>query len=611
MKLRLLVALLATAAPATAQGQPPGRVGARAVEPAMQKLPDFKAANVRVDAAVVEPVKLAPDLSALRVPAGFRISMFAEGLGNARMLAVADDGTIYLTRREEGDVQMLRDTNNDGRADLVRTVARRPGMHGIALDGRTAFLVTNKEVFTAAIAADGSFGPLTRIIDDLPDAGQHPNRTIAVGPDGMLYISVGSTCNACHETNVENATMLRATRDGKSRTIYAAGLRNTIGFGWHPRGGQMWGLDHGIDWLGDTQQQEELNRIGQGKQYGWPYIYAQGGQNPQDDPPGDLTMDDWDRMSERSVLGTDAHAAPMQMEFYRGAMFPAAEQSNAFAAFRGSWNRKNPSGYDVRRIRFDAGGSAVAIEPFVTGFITKTRGGGWGQRGRLAGLAVANDDALLFSDDANGVIYRVTYEGPASPGAMLPKPRMAPMPLEPRPLGQALAMTRGETQAPARLTISSPAFRANGAIPQVHSAYHEGISPPLTWGALPAGTRSVALLVEDPDAAVGKPFVHWLAWNVAPTMTGLPEAVPNTPQLPAMMNLRQGRTTRGSTGYYGPRPPVGDKPHRYHFQLFALDTLLAISPGSDRETLLAAIQGHVLGKGELVGTYRQEAPPAK
>jgi Raf kinase inhibitor-like YbhB/YbcL family protein len=601
----LLTCLLAGAAiPAFAQ---PGRVGDRPDEPAGQPLPDHQAANVRVDGAVVEPLKLPPDLAALKVPAGYRIGIFAQDLGNARMLAVADDGTVYLTRRAEGDVQMLRDTNGDGRADLVRTVARRPGMHGIALDGRTAWLVTQKQVYTAPILTDGGFGPLTRIIDDLPDTGQHPNRTIALGPDGMLYLSVGSTCNACTEASPESASMLRVSRDGKSRMIYAAGLRNTIGFDWHPRTGALWGLDHGIDWLGDTQQVEELNRIASGKQYGWPFIYGMGGHNPQDDPPGNLAMEDWDRMSERPLLGTDAHAAPMQMAFYRGAQFPAAEQGSAYAAFRGSWNRREPSGYDVRRVRFDAAGNPVAIEPFVTGFITRVQGGGWGHRGRLAGLAVARDGALLFTDDENGVIYRVSYEGPDRAGSALPKP---PVVNEQPPAGP-IALARTETTANGRLTVSSPAFGANGAIPRQHSAYYEDISPPLSWGALPAGTRSVAVIMDDPDAASAKPVNHWLAWNIPPALTALPEAVPTLPQVDTLQNIRQGRNSRGSTGYFGPRPPVGDKPHRYHVQLFALDKTLDILPGSDRETLLRAMQGHVLGKGEVVGTYRQATAPTK
>ncbi len=606
------VLLASVVLPVAAMAQEmPGRVGSRSVEPAGQALPDHKAANVRVEGAIVEPLKLPPDVSALKAPPGYKVSIFAQGLGNARMLAVADDGTVYLTRRTEGDVLMLRDTNGDGRAEAPVTVARRAGMHGIAIDGRTVYLVTQIDVYSAPILPDGRFGVLTRIIDDLPDTGQHPNRTIAVGGDGMLYISVGSTCNACAERSPESAAILRASKDGKSRTIYASGLRNTIGFGWHPRTGQLWGLDHGIDWLGDEQQPEELNKIDQGKGYGWPYIYAQGGHNPQDDPPGELTMADWDAMNERSVLGTDAHAAPMQMAFYKGAMFPAAEQGNAFAAFRGSWNRSDPSGYDVRRVRFDAAGNPVAIEPFVTGFLTRTQGGGIGHRGRLAGLAVAQDGALLFTDDENGVIYRVSYEGPDRAGSNLAGVMPGPMPLEPRPKGETLAMARDETQGRGSLRVGSPRFATRAAIPAEHSAWYQDVSPPLSWSGAPAGTKSFALLMEDPDAKMGKPFVHWVAWNIPATVMKFDEALPTFPQVPQLGKMRQGRNTRGSIGYYGPRPPVGDRPHRYHFQIFALDTLLEIKPGSDRETLIAAMAGHVLAKGETVGLYGQATPPVK
>jgi len=163
------------------------------------------------------------------VPAGFELTTFATGLGKPRVLAVASDGTVYATRRDTGDVIMLRVSDRDGKADPPVIVARRPQMHGIAVDGSKVYLVTVKELFVADRQADGTLGPLRRVIDDLPDAGQHADRTIVVGKDGMLYLSVGSTCNACDESNPENATMLRVKPDGSARTIYA-GLRNTIGF---------------------------------------------------------------------------------------------------------------------------------------------------------------------------------------------------------------------------------------------------------------------------------------------------------------------------------------------------------------------------------------------
>ena len=223
----------------------------------------------------VEPT--APRLRALQVPEGFTIRAFAEGLENPRILAVGDDGAVYVTRREQGDVLRLRDADGDGAADEVRTMLRLPDVHGITVHNGDVYLATIREVYRVPVEADGSFGRPVSLITDLPDGGQHPNRTLAFGPDGKLYISVGSTCNACLEPNHESATLLRAEPDGASRAIFASGLRNTIGFAWHPQTGELWGLDHGSDWLGDDRPREELNRIVQGANYGWPYVTS-GGQ---------------------------------------------------------------------------------------------------------------------------------------------------------------------------------------------------------------------------------------------------------------------------------------------------------------------------------------------
>jgi len=196
-------------------------------------------------------------LAQIKAPEGFKVTPFATGLKNARILAVAPDGTVYVSRRDQGDVLMLKDTDGDGRADGTPVmVANRPGAHGLAIRDHKLYIATSKEVFVADIRPNGWLGPLTEIIKDLPDSGQHPNRTLAFGPDGMLYISVGSTCNACNEANPESATLLRATPDGTRRTIFATGLRNTIGFAWSPVTGELWGMDHGIDFLGDDVQPE-------------------------------------------------------------------------------------------------------------------------------------------------------------------------------------------------------------------------------------------------------------------------------------------------------------------------------------------------------------------
>lgn len=568
-----------------------------------------EAADVTFTGHVLEPKKVKVDpknLDALKLPEGFRLNVFADHLTNPRMMAVAPDGTVYVTRRSVGDVVMLRDTDGDGTADERKVVANRPQMHGIAIDGDTIFLAAVKDVYKAAIAKDGTLGELRRIIDDLPDGGQHPNRTLAVGPDKMLYISVGSTCNACAETSPESATLLRASLDGKKRTVFASGLRNTIGFGWQPGTGNLYGMDHNIDWHGDDQPKEELNLLQEGKKYGWPYVLADGFLNPQDDPPGDITLEQWAASSEKPALLYTAHSAPMQMAFYDGKSFPADYAGNAFVAMRGSWNRKPPSGYEVMRIVFE-GGKPARFEPFLTGFLSES-GGSYARSARLAGIAVAKDGALLVADDENGVIYRVAYQGavetadrkpadpmriPAADGddASVPAPELA-------------MKTLAAAETP-KIGVRSEAFDDGEAMPLKHADYGQKVSPSLAWEKGPDTTKSYAVIVDDPDA---KPKLvnHWGIFNIPATTTSLPEGVPGDPSLVMPKGAAQTATTRGSTGYFGPRPPAGDPDHHYNFQVFALDTVIDLPPGSSRDASLAAMKGHVVAAGTLVGTFKRD-----
>lgn len=355
-----------------------------------------------IQAHVARPKKLAPTaerLATLKLPPGATLNVFAEGLGKPRILVAAPDGTVYVSRREPGDCWMLRDTNGDGKADVRKKVATKKDLHGLALRGNRLYLTTIKEVYVADRKTDGTLGPLKQIMANLPDGGQHPNRTLAFGPDGKLYLSVGSTCNACTEPNKESATMLVAEPDGSRRQVFASGLRNTIGFAWHPVTRQFWGADHGIDWLGDDEQPEELNLLQKGKRYGWPYVYADGKLNPADEPPAPYTCEQWRAMSEVPKLLFTAHAAPMQLLFPKG-------QNDALLTMHGSWNRQPPSGYEILRIRFQDG-QPVAAEPFVTGFLTAE-----GQFGRPVGLAQLPDGSVVFSDDDHGRIYRLTTQSP-------------------------------------------------------------------------------------------------------------------------------------------------------------------------------------------------------
>lgn len=387
--LRYLVPLLALASPALAQPQQPVELESHV----------YVTPGVKPTASLMKGLKL---------PKGFTIKTFAEGLGKPRMLQVAPDGSVYVTRRDPGDCWLLKDTNGDGIADVKKKVAEKKQMHGIFLHGDKLYLTTITEVFVAQRKPDGTLGPLKKIMENLPDGGQHPNRTLAVGPDGKLYVSVGSTCNACAEPNPESATMLVSNLDGSGRKVYASGLRNTIGFDWHPETKAFWGADHGIDWLGDDDQPEELNQLLPDKRYGWPYIYAQGKINPADQPPAPCTSEKWKEMSKEPDLLFTAHSAPMQMLFYTGKMFPKEFRGDALIAMHGSWNRMPPSGYEIQRVKFE-GGKPVSSEPFLSGFLTQ-QDGEYKQFGRPVGLAQMADGSLLLSDDAHGVIYRISYQ---------------------------------------------------------------------------------------------------------------------------------------------------------------------------------------------------------
>lgn len=548
-------------------------------------------------------------LAALKAPAGFTVSSFATGLKNPRIIAVSPNGAIYVSRREQGDIVLLKDADGNGVADAAPlVVANRPNAHGLAIKGDKLYIATVKEIFVAAIRPDGTLGTLEMIVGDLPDGGQHPNRTMAFGPDGMLYVSVGSTCNACNETNPENASILRVSPDGKMRTIFARNLRNTIGFSWQPQTGELWGMDHGIDDLGDDLQPEELNLIEQGKQYGWPHAYGLNGIHPQTTPPGEITKAQWLAASTPMVLGYTAHAAPMSMVFYSGGNFPADYQGDAFVAMRGSWNRKPASGYEVVRIKF-RDGKPDRFEPFVTGFLTD---GGLKHIARPVGLAMLKDGSLLLTDDGNGTIYRIAYTGAAGQLTTAIAPPAGPMLAQAaKGVGVPLTIDRPETaSSKSSVKVRSAAVTPQGMIAEKYSEYADAVSPPLSWDPV-TGAQSYVLIMEDPDSLPITPFVHWVAWNIPPSTTSLPEGLQEQERLTLPDGMMQGRNSKNTPGYYGPQPPVGDPAHRYSFQVLALDTVLDLPIGANRDQVLAAAQGHVLAKGALTSRYRQVAKPPK
>jgi glucose/arabinose dehydrogenase len=346
----------------------------------------------------------------LQVPNGFAIDVLARGLGNPRMMVVGDDGTVYVSRPAANDVVALR--VRDGRVDGEprRVLSNLAKAHGLALaDGRLYVAGVNK-IVAADLGANGNLGEWRTLVDDLPEGGQHGRRTIGIGPDGMLYVSVGSSCNVCDETNPEHATLLRLPREGGQRTVFAHGLRNTIGFAWHPETRDLWGMDHGSDWRGDDQPPEELNKLVEGGDYGWPLCFGNRQPDPYFESKKIKDKAAHCRQTQAPALMYQAHSAPIALVFYTGGQFPADYRNDAFVAMHGSWNREPATGYKVIRIRF-RNGQPVEAEDFLRGFLLENDRAHFG---RPAGLALTKDGALLVSDDTNGIIYRVTYRASAA-----------------------------------------------------------------------------------------------------------------------------------------------------------------------------------------------------
>ena len=347
-------------------------------------------------------------VAGLRAPGGFAVTKYAENLGKPRMLAVAPNGDVYVSDRDKGTVSLLRYAPGTGKGGEAIEVARAPDLHGLAIMDGKLYIAAIRELYVADIRSDGTLGELKTLYDDLPDAGQHPNRTLRFGPDKKLYLSIGSTCNACDEPNPESATIVQVGTDGAGRRIFAKGLRNTIGFDWHPATKEMYGFDHGIDWLGDEQQKEELNLLKEGADYGWPYIFESGKFNVAEEPPPGMSFAEYAQKTTAPVQLYTAHASPLGLVFYTGDQFPAEYRNDAFVTMRGSWNRAEPSGYKVVRVRYDSQGRPVRFEDFVGTWLTNNNQAHFG---RITGIAQHADGSLLIADDSNGVIYRVAYTG--------------------------------------------------------------------------------------------------------------------------------------------------------------------------------------------------------
>jgi glucose/arabinose dehydrogenase len=325
---------------------------------------------------------------------------FAAGLGAPRFMAVSPSGDLFVSIPSRGQVVALPDRDADGRADRVAVYAdglNRP--HGLAFHGGHLYVAETGAVVRFAYRAGelAATGPRQVVVPNLPTGGGHWTRTIAFGPDGKLYVSVGSSCNVCEEQDERRAAILQFNPDGSGGRVFARGIRNAVGIAFHPQRGELWATNNGRDWLGDDFPPETILLVKDGAHYGWPHC------NGRRIPDPDYGRPEFCRTAALPAVEIQAHSAPLGLAFYTGTAFPEAYRGELFAALHGSWNRSSPVGYKIVRIPM-RGGAPGAPQDFATGWLVGGRA--WG---RPVDLITGRDGALYLSDDRTGTISRISY----------------------------------------------------------------------------------------------------------------------------------------------------------------------------------------------------------
>lgn len=359
---------------------------------------------------VAIPEKSGPpsiSLGYLEAPAGFEISVFAENVTNARQLVMGDTGILYVGSRQAGKVYAVVDKNNDFKADSVYTIIENLRLpNGVAYKDGALFISEVDKIwrFDNIDNTYSSFPQPELVTDELPTEGQHGWKYISFGPDGKLYVPIGAPCNICNheEDNPLFATLTRMNPDGSDHEIIAKGIRNTVGFTWHPETGNIWFTDNGRDWLGDDIPPGELNEITEkGQHFGYPYLH---GSNVWDPEFGEAGKG-MENQFKKPIQELGAHVAPLGVIFYTGDMFPTVYKNRALIAEHGSWNRSKKVGYKISQVTFDKEGNAISYKPFITGWLQ----GEEDIKGRPVSLLQLKDGSVLLSDDNSGKIYRITY----------------------------------------------------------------------------------------------------------------------------------------------------------------------------------------------------------
>ena len=352
-------------------------------------------------------------LEKIVLPEGFEIKIYADDVENARSMAISPSGTIFVGNRNEDNVFALKDTDGDNVIDkkylITNKLKNMP--NGVAFhDGDLYVAEVNKiwkfenieENLSYADKFDEYLEEPILISDDFPSDRHHGWKYISFGPDGKLYVPVGAPCNICESRDEIYASITRMNPDGSNKEIYVKGVRNTVGFTWHPETKQLWFTDNGRDMLGDNIPPCELNKVtGKNQHFGYPYCHGDDIGDPEFG--GEYSCSDF----VMPVQNLGPHVAPLGLKFYTGKMFPDEYKGDIFIAEHGSWNRSKKIGYRISRVKIE-NNKSVGYETFIYGWLDDDEQEAWG---RPVDILILEDGSMLISDDKANAIYRVTYTG--------------------------------------------------------------------------------------------------------------------------------------------------------------------------------------------------------
>jgi glucose/arabinose dehydrogenase len=329
----------------------------------------------------------------LDLPPGFEANIYAQGLDRPRFMAVSPEGVLFVADMA-GRITALP---QGSRPVTVAEDLDRPS--SLVFHDGWLYVGETSRISRYRLDSDLEIIESQVIVPDLPESGSHVTRTVLVGRDGRLYVSIGSSCNVCIEEDERRAAVMVYEIDGSGGRVFARGLRNAVGLATHPETGEIWATNNGRDWLGDDNPPETVYIVRDGLDYGWPRCHNGRIEDPDYGQDGSCVG------VESPVVEFQAHSAPLGLAFYTGSQFPEGYRGDLFIAFHGSWNRSRPTGYKVVHIPLENGEPTGEVLDFATGWLQDADTA----PGRPVGLTVAPDGSLFVSDDKAGIIYRISY----------------------------------------------------------------------------------------------------------------------------------------------------------------------------------------------------------